>query len=78
MSLSVQVSFSIDGIFIGGTNSCPCGLNDGTRHTVAALYAIAKDAIYCAPPADASAEIKAAVYLTHKYVHRGVQHIEGQ
>lgn len=41
----MQVSFSIDGIFIGGSSSCPSDSNH-PRLALAALYVLPKDALY--------------------------------
>jgi hypothetical protein len=68
-----QVSFSIDGIFIGGSSSCPSGGED-TRISLAALYVLPKDALFSPPPSDpaAPADILAAVYITRNSWYRSV------
>jgi hypothetical protein len=67
------VSFSIDGIFIGGSSSCPSGGEDA-RISLAALYALPKDALFSPPPSDpaARADIMAAVYITRNSWYRSV------
>lgn len=68
-----QVSFSADGIFIGGSSSCPSG-SDAPRIALAALYVLSKDALYAQPPSDpdATVDIPAAVYLTRNSWYRSV------